>query len=176
MRTARRLAGDPGLCLRAGVTVDEAAAPDPVGYLDAVAALPVGLQYKDRLVRQLGLRPGGAALDIGCGPGTDLGRLAEAVGETGSVVGVDSDPLMLAKAAARTADRATVELRQGDAQELPLADGSVDAAKVDRVLQHVDDPARVLAEAEVGPWLQRLAEGPFLVTFTFYLITLQARG
>ena len=31
--------------------------------------------------------------------------------------------------------------------DLPLADGSVDRARVDRVLQHVSDPARAIAEA-----------------------------
>ena len=45
------------------------------------------------------------------------------------------------------AGRPNVELGAGDVHALPLADGSMDRAKVDRVLQHVQNPAKALAEA-----------------------------
>lgn len=51
---------------------------------------------------------------------------------------------MLAEARRRTAGLAHVELRGGDLNALPVADGSVDRAKIDRVLMHVPDPAAVL--------------------------------
>jgi ubiquinone/menaquinone biosynthesis C-methylase UbiE len=53
---------------------------------------------------------------------------------------------MVDEARRRMAGRPNVTLRPGDIHELPLADGSVDRARVDRVLQHVTDPARALAE------------------------------
>ncbi|MEU8073949.1 methyltransferase domain-containing protein [Catellatospora citrea] len=123
------------------------AAPDPIQYLDAVARTPVGLDYKQRLVDLLRPQAGQTVLDIGCGPGTDLSRLADAVTGTGTVIGVDDDPGMVAEARRRLAHRPVVEVRRGDAHRLPLADASVDRAKVDRVLQHLADPGRAMAEA-----------------------------
>ena len=120
--------------------------PDQITYMDAAAGSAIGLDYKRRLVEALDLRPGYRVLDIGCGPGTDLGRLADAVGPGGAVIGVDRQPAMLAEAGRRLADRSNISLRAGDAHELPLADAGVERAKTDRVLQHVDDPERVLAE------------------------------
>jgi ubiquinone/menaquinone biosynthesis C-methylase UbiE len=114
--------------------------------MDLAARTAVGLDYKERLNTALHMRRGHTAVDIGCGPGTDLGRLADAVEAQGSVVGVDREPRMLDEARRRLADRPNVELRLGDIRELPLADGSVDRARVDRVLQHVPEPATAMAE------------------------------
>ncbi|GLL02179.1 methyltransferase domain-containing protein [Dactylosporangium matsuzakiense] len=121
--------------------------PDPIAYMDTAARTAAGQDYKQRLTVALDLRPGQTVADVGCGPGTDLARLADAVTVAGSVVGIDREPKMLAEAGRRLADRPNVDLRLGDAHALPLADASVDRAKVDRVLQHVEDPAAAVAEA-----------------------------
>lgn len=121
-------------------------APDQIEYLDMAAGTAVGLDYKQRFLAALDVRSDHAAVDIGCGPGTDLGRMADAVGTGGTVTAVDHDPRMLAEARRRYADRANVDVLAGDIHDLPLADGSVDRARVDRVLQHVLDPAKALAE------------------------------
>jgi ubiquinone/menaquinone biosynthesis C-methylase UbiE len=120
--------------------------PSPVAYLDQVAAIGHGRDYKRRLLDTLDPRPGQVALDLGCGPGTDLAALADAVGDGGHVLGVDNDPEMVALAAERTRDRPTIEVRVGDAHALPVPDGSVDRARADRVLQHLEDPLQALAE------------------------------
>jgi SAM-dependent methyltransferase len=60
---------------------------------------------------------------------------------------------MVDAAAARTAAWSQVVVRRGDVQHVELADGSVDRARTDRVLQHVDDPARTVAE--IGRVLRR---------------------
>src|SRR4051794_7849859 len=120
------------------------AAPDQITYMDAAAGTAVGLDYKQRLLGALELSPGHAVVDIGRGPGTDLGQLADTVGETGAVIGVDREPRMLAEAGRRFAQRPNVELRAGDVHALPLADASVDRARTDRVLQHVADPAAAI--------------------------------
>jgi ubiquinone/menaquinone biosynthesis C-methylase UbiE len=136
-------------------------APDQIEYMDAAAATAVGLDYKQRSIEALDVRPGQTVVDIGCGPGTDLGRLATAVGATGTVIGIDRDPTMLAEARRRIvpsqesataveprkgAREPTVEVREGDIHDLPLGSGSVDRARVDRLLQHVRSPAEALAE------------------------------
>ena len=121
-------------------------APDQVAYMDAAAGTTVGKEYKKRLLSSLDVRPGQTVADIGCGPGTDLARLADEVGGDGSVIGVDREPRMLNEARRRMADRANVEVREGDIHTLPFSDGSVDRARVDRVLQHVADPAKAVQE------------------------------
>ncbi|GAA0419445.1 hypothetical protein Acor_29200 [Acrocarpospora corrugata] len=120
--------------------------PDPIAYLDQVAASASGRVYKQQVLELLDLQPGQTVLDIGCGPGTDLAAMAAAVGPAGRVIGVDRDPVMIAQARARLTGQPLIEVRPGDVHALPLEDGSVDRARTDRVLQHVADPAKVLAE------------------------------
>ncbi|WUH99663.1 methyltransferase domain-containing protein [Spirillospora sp. NBC_00431] len=120
--------------------------PDPIAYLDQVAASAPGQAYKQHVMDSLGLEPGQTVLDIGCGPGTDLVSMAAAVSPNGRVIGVDRDPAMVDEARARLAGQLLGEVRSGDAHALPLDEGSVDRARTDRVLQHVADPSRVLAE------------------------------
>ncbi|MDY7084120.1 MAG: methyltransferase domain-containing protein [Actinomycetota bacterium] len=117
---------------------------DHIAYMDDAAATAVGRDYKERLLRALELSAGQTVADLGCGPGTDLGALATAVEPGGTVIGVDREPGMLAEAARR---HPGAELRHGDLGALPLGDGEIDRARVDRVLQHVDTPGRCVAEA-----------------------------
>lgn len=122
------------------------AAPDQIAYMDRAAGTTVGLEYKRRLPGALDLEPGQTVVDLGCGPGTDLGRLADAVGVDGHVIGIDQEPRMLEEARRRLADRSNVDVCTGDLHRLPLPDRSVDRARADRVLQHVLDPATAIAE------------------------------
>jgi len=83
--------------------------------------------------------PGRRLADIGGG----TGNYARALRDEGwEPVVIDREPAMLAQAAAKG-----LETRAGDAQELPLADASVDAAMLVSMLHHVEDPAAALAEA-----------------------------
>ncbi|WP_460334576.1 methyltransferase domain-containing protein [Actinoallomurus acanthiterrae] len=129
----------------------ETTTPDSVAYLDRLAATDLGRDYKGQMLALLDARPGQTVLDLGCGPGTDLGALAGAVGGDdgggdGRVIGVDRDPRMAARAHGRTASDARVRVMLGDAHALPLPNGGLDRARTDRVLQHVADPAAALAE------------------------------
>jgi ubiquinone/menaquinone biosynthesis C-methylase UbiE len=90
--------------------------------------------------------PGQTALDIGCGPGLNLIDLAAGGTSMGNVIGVDCDPVMIAAAQRRTVEYSAVDVRLGDVHALPVAASSVDRGRADRVLQHVDDPAAVIAE------------------------------
>ncbi len=83
--------------------------------------------------------------DIGTGTGVLALELAQAGLE---VVAVDHSPAMLEAARAKVDEQGLhgVELRQGDASQLPLADGEVDAAFAHMVLQYLASPGDALAE------------------------------
>ncbi len=85
--------------------------------------------------------------DLGCGTGLAAAALAPFVRR---VVAVDASPSMLAAARERLAGRTNVEIRQGELESLPLAEGELDAAVLFLVLHHVAEPSRVLAEAARG--------------------------
>lgn len=78
----------------------------------------------------LQLRRGNRVLDVGCGTGLNFALLADAVGPTGHIVGVDASPSML-RQARRRLDRNPwqhVTLLSGDAARLEdLVDGRFDA-------------------------------------------------
>ncbi|WP_329059968.1 methyltransferase domain-containing protein [Amycolatopsis sp. NBC_01480] len=120
--------------------------PDKVTYYAQVAASDAGRGYKRQVLEALDLRPGQTVLDVGCGPGTDLPGMADAVTASGVVIGVDLEPSMVGQARRRVADRPWVEVREGDAHALPVPPQSVDRARADRMVQHVADPAAVFAE------------------------------
>jgi ubiquinone/menaquinone biosynthesis C-methylase UbiE len=115
---------------------------DRIAYLDtaAEAAVASAGDYKQRLLAAMDVRPGHVVVDIGCGPGIDLRSLLAAGAE---VIGVDRDPAMIDEARRRAPG---ADVRRGDAHALPVADGSADRARTDRVLQHLARPDAVLAE------------------------------
>lgn len=82
--------------------------------------------------------------DLGCGPGDVAALLAPQVQH---VYAVDHNDRMLAACSARLADVANAEVVNADLAELPLGDGSVDAAMLMLVLHTIEAPAEVLSEA-----------------------------
>jgi SAM-dependent methyltransferase len=119
---------------------------DPA-YLDAAARLAA--EGKERSYARLRLAHGARVLDVGCGPGTDTLPLAEIVGSTGRVTGIDRDPEMVAEADRRAGAAGVggwVEHRVGDATALPFDDGAFDGVRSERLLLHLPEPERAVAE------------------------------
>ena len=81
--------------------------------------------------------------DLGCGTGQVSASLAPFVRR---VVAVDDSPAMLTAARGRLKGLTNVEVRRGEVEALPLADGELDAAVLFLVLHFVPEPARSLAE------------------------------
>ena len=96
-----------------------------------------------------GLQAGETVLDLGSGAGLDVFRAAQAVGESGRVIGVDMTPEMIdrARAAAAQLGLGNVEFRQGYIEDLPLDDESVDVVISNCVVNLSLDKATVFAEA-----------------------------
>jgi ubiquinone/menaquinone biosynthesis C-methylase UbiE len=113
-------------------------------YLDTVAG--VLAEHKRSSIDAMGLRPGDAGLDVGCGTGDEVRLIAERVGSSGRAVGVDVSGDLLATARERTPAGMAAEFVVADAHTLPFADGEFASARVERTLQHVADPAAVIAQ------------------------------
>jgi SAM-dependent methyltransferase len=114
-------------------------------YLEILSAL---LQpMKDRSIELLALKPGGSAIEIGCGLGHESEAMARIVGASGQVVGIDASRALLDKGMARTASLGLpLEFRHGDAMALPFADNSFDAGRGERVFEHLRDPGGAVKE------------------------------
>ena len=95
------------------------------------------------------ISPGEVVLDLGSGAGFDSFLAANAVGETGKVIGVDMTPEMIQKARANVekTDHRNVEFRLGEIENLPVADDSVDAIISNCVINLSPEKERVFAEA-----------------------------
>lgn len=100
------------------------------------------------LLDRAGLRPGQAAVDLGCGPRGVLELLAARVSPGGRVVGIDADPAHVAMAAGFAAERGLdgVEVMTADARRTGLPSGSFDLVHTRTLLVNVPEPARVVAE------------------------------
>jgi demethylmenaquinone methyltransferase/2-methoxy-6-polyprenyl-1,4-benzoquinol methylase len=104
-------------------------------------------------VERLSVEEGETVLEIGFGPGHCLKRLAESVGKTGKVYGVDISSGML-EVTRRRLDKSRlmdrVELYCGDAASLPYGDNTFDAAFMSFTLELFDIPEipRLLEEVK----------------------------
>jgi ubiquinone/menaquinone biosynthesis C-methylase UbiE len=104
-------------------------------------------RYKTMSYELLHLAPGMLVLDVGCGAGVDLLALAERVGQSGQVIGLDNDPDVLQVARQAIAvGPGNVLLVNSEASKLPFLDGQFDRVRADRMLQHVTHPGQVLSE------------------------------
>jgi len=93
--------------------------------------------------------PAGArVLDIGSGAGTDLLLAARRVGSRGRAIGIDMTAEMRERARAGARDRGLdqVEVRDGDATDLPVDGTSIDVVISNGVLNLVPEKERALAE------------------------------
>lgn len=119
------------------------------GYLEAVSAAEVVRQAAEHAMALLALQAGARVLEVGCGNGVFLPRLATAVGLTGQVVGIDHSSDLLEQARTRLTELGianAVQLKVCDAYQLPFGDGNFNAAHCERVLMHLDEPKKALAE------------------------------
>jgi SAM-dependent methyltransferase len=91
---------------------------------------------------------GERVLDLGSGAGFDAFLAARQVGDTGSVVGVDMTPEMIAKARGNIlkTELRNVEFRFGEIEHLPVADASIDVIMSNCVINLSTDKPAVFRE------------------------------
>jgi len=88
-------------------------------------------------------------LDLGSGGGFDCFLAARQIGDSGHVIGVDMTPAMVSKARTN-ADKGgyrNVEFRLGEIENLPVANGTVDAIISNCVINLSPNKPRVFADA-----------------------------
>jgi ubiquinone/menaquinone biosynthesis C-methylase UbiE len=111
------------------------------------------------LLDRVGLRPGQAVIDLGCGPRGILDLLAGRVAPAGRVVGLDADPAHTAMAAEFAAAQglSRVEIMTADARRTGLRPGSFDLVHARTLLVNLPNPGDVAAEmvrlARPGGWV-----------------------
>ena len=100
------------------------------------------------LLKHLKLRGKIKVLDVGCGTGFPLLELAQRLGATSTVYGIDpwEDALGRAKFKAQVWGLQNVEFRCGDATSLPFADGHFDLIVSNLGVNNFGDPPAALAE------------------------------
>jgi ubiquinone/menaquinone biosynthesis C-methylase UbiE len=114
--------------------------------LTLIDSLPFFAECKRESYDVLGAAPGRRILEVGCGLGDDAASLASLVAPGGSVVAIDGSHTMIEAARERHGEVAGLSFDVADAAHLPFDDASFDACRVDRVLQHIPDPAAAILE------------------------------
>jgi protein-L-isoaspartate(D-aspartate) O-methyltransferase len=103
-----------------------------------------------RWVEALDLAEGNRVYHLGCGVGYYTAIMAEVVGPSGSVVGIEVHPDLAARAAQNLSGYANVGVREGDGAKLDP--GSCDAMLINAGVTH-----------PLSLWLDRLSDGGRLV-------------
>jgi len=95
------------------------------------------------------LKEGEVVVDLGAGGGIDCFLAANAVGKSGSVIGVDMTPDMVssARANALRGGYDNVDFRLGEIEHLPVADNSVDTIISNCVINLSPDKDQVFRDA-----------------------------
>ncbi|MCY4160041.1 MAG: methyltransferase domain-containing protein [Bacteroidetes bacterium] len=94
------------------------------------------------------LKLGEAVLDLGSGAGLDAMIASPIVGDKGKVIGVDFAPEMIAKARKNIAEIVldNISFIEGDIEQLPIEDSSIDVVISNCTLNLVPDKAKAFSE------------------------------
>jgi len=119
---------------------------DATQRLLALYVTPDVVAQRAAFLHALAPQPGERVLDVGAGPGFLTAAIAEAVGKSGSVRGIDISEPLLEVARSQGRSEYDIEFRHGNATQLPFPDGSFDVVVTTQVLEYVPDVDAALGE------------------------------
>jgi len=102
--------------------------------------------WRKDTMKKMNVSKGAKALDVCCGTADWTISLADAVGATGEVIGLDFSENMLSIGKEKTKDYKQIQLIHGNAMELPFPDDSFDFVTIGFGLRNVPDYLQVLKE------------------------------
>ena len=99
------------------------------------------------IVKEIGLKPGFQVLDFGCGPGSYIAPVAELVGASGKIYGLDLNPaaIQMVQDFASKKDLKNVETIVSDCKT-GLLDDSIDVVLLYDTFHDLNNPNEVLQE------------------------------
>ncbi|WP_265518849.1 methyltransferase domain-containing protein [Nitratireductor luteus] len=122
-------------------TLDQLRSPAEIYDIHFVPALFA--QWGPIIAVEAGVQKGDRVLDVACGTGALALAAAEIAGPSGSVVGLDANPEMLAVARSKPAQ---IEWLEGTAEAIPLPDHRFDAVVSQFGFMFFEDKPKALAE------------------------------
>lgn len=122
--------------------------PNPAETYEAYFVPAIFRPWTDVLLAAARPSPGAQALDVACGTGIVARTVASLVGASGSVVGLDISPAMLAVArqAPLPPGAAPITWKEGSAQALPFPDATFDLVLCQQGLQFFPDGQAAVRE------------------------------
>ena len=117
--------------------------------MNNVISLGTQKEWRKKFLKELELEPGDFALDLCCGTGDITIALAEKVGPSGNVIGLDFNQKMLDLASKKIEKQnlqKEVQLKWGDAMHLSYPNQSFDVVTIAFGLRNVPDADQVLKE------------------------------
>lgn len=114
------------------IEADSSAVATRLYSAEELASVPEGAVTRalgvNNHIRHADIEPGEVLLDLGCGAGIDSILAAHKTGRTGKVIALDFLPEMLERTAANAEEAGVnnVETLEGEIEDIPLPDDSVD--------------------------------------------------
>lgn len=119
---------------------------DSYDKMNSVISFQMHIGWRDDTMKRMDVKKGSTCLDVCCGTADWTIALAKAVGEEGTVKGLDFSENMLKVGKDKTANMKNVELIHGNAMELPFEDNTFDYVTIGFGLRNVPDYLQVLRE------------------------------
>ncbi|MDL4840799.1 demethylmenaquinone methyltransferase [Aquibacillus rhizosphaerae] len=117
-------------------------------FMNSVISFQRHKAWRNDVMKRMNVQKGDKALDVCCGTGDWSFALAEAVGESGSVIGLDFSKNMLSIGQDKQDQLRLKQLdfKHGNAMDLPFDDNSFDYVTIGFGLRNVPDYVKVLNE------------------------------